>query len=286
MPAGAGSAPNGRPDRVEREAPRNDASVPRRPEGWRLAFAAAGLAVVAALAGLLGGRLGQTREAPRAERSNASAPPAQQALPPSIPSATLSQIYDKVAPAVVRVVPSAAGSEAAASGLVVDEDGTVLTSNDVVQQGEVKVVLANGEEVPARVAGTDPEKNLAALRLVTPVPGLVPAELGNSDLLSVGDPVAAIGAPFGLEQTLTSGVVSALGRNFAGSGKTPPLKELIQSDAPINQGAFGGPLVNEAGEVVGINMAIESPVGAFVGVGFAVPINQAKGDLLERIQEV
>lgn len=252
-----------------------------------MALAAGALVLLAAAAGLVGGRLGRGSEAPPPEQP-AGIPPAAQPAPaqPSIPSATLSQIYEKVAPSVVQIVPSSGDPAAAVSGIILDEEGTILTTNEVAAGGALGVVLADGRQVPATVAGTDPEKNLAALRLSVPVAGLVAAELGDSDSVAIGDPVAAIGAPFGLEQTLTSGVVSALKRNFAGADKTPPLKDLIQSDAPINAGGFGGPLVNEAGAVVGINMAIQSPVGAFVGVGFAVPINQAKSDLLERIQEV
>lgn len=285
QPALPGSAPNARgrqPDAGKAREPR----APRPAGGRRAGFAAAGLVFVAAFAGLIGGRLGQNTQAPPAESSATVPPGGQQAPQAGIPSATLAQIYEKVAPSVVQVIPAASGGESAASGLILDEEGTILTSNEVASRGELSVLLPDGQRIPASVAGTDPQRNLAALRLAIPVPGLVAAQLGDSDSISVGDPVAAIGAPFGLDRSLTSGVVSALGRNFAGEDNMPPLQDVIQSDAPINRGAFGGPLVNEAGEVVGINMAIESPVGAFVGVGFAVPINQAKGDLLERIQEV
>ena len=158
------------------------------------------------------------------------------------------------------------------SGLIVESDGYVLTNNHVVEGGRMIMVrLSDDEEYEARVVGTDPRTDLALLKIQGrrefPV-----ARLGDSDRLRVGEWVLAIGNPFGLQQTVTAGIVSAKGR-VIGAG---PYDDFIQTDAAINPGNSGGPLFNARGEVVGINSAIFSETGGSIGIGFAIPINLAK----------
>ena len=159
----------------------------------------------------------------------------------------------------------------AGSGFVIRKDGVVLTNNHVVDNAkQITVTLNDGREFDAKVMGRDPKTDLAVLKIDAQT--LPTAELGNSDDLAVGDWVVAIGNPFGLNNTVTAGIVSAKGRTI-GAG---PYDDFIQTDAPINPGNSGGPLLNERGEVVGINTLIFSQSGGNVGIGFAIPINLAK----------
>ncbi|GAB4157083.1 MAG: DegQ family serine endoprotease [Planctomycetaceae bacterium] len=155
------------------------------------------------------------------------------------------------------------------TGLIISEDGYVVTNNHVVRQAdEVKVTLHDKRSFIAKVVGTDPQTDLAVLKVEAD--GLVPAKLGNSDSMQVGDWVLAIGSPFGLTQTVTAGIISAKGR--ADMGITD-YEDFIQTDAAINPGNSGGPLVNLRGEVIGINTAIATRSGGNVGLGFAIPSN-------------
>ncbi len=159
--------------------------------------------------------------------------------------------------------------QGAGSGVVISSDGYILTNNHVVEDAEeVKVTFASGEEYPAKVIGRDPKTDVALIK-VEPKAPLEAATLGDSDAIRVGDPVVAIGNPFGLEGTVTSGIVSAKGRQI-GAG---PYDDFLQTDAAINPGNSGGPLFDLEGKVVGINTAI---VARGQGVGFAIPINLAK----------
>lgn len=161
---------------------------------------------------------------------------------------------------------------ASGSGFILRKDGVVLTNNHVVEQAkEITVALSDGHEFPAKVLGRDPKTDLAVLKIDAKTE-LPVAELGDSDALKVGEWVVAIGNPFGLENTVTAGIVSAKGRAI-GNG---PYDQFIQTDAPINPGNSGGPLFNQRGEVIGINTAIFSQSGGNIGIGFAVPINLAK----------
>jgi serine protease Do len=169
------------------------------------------------------------------------------------------------------------------SGFILDSDGYILTNNHVIQskEAEIDVVLSNEKRYEAEVIGLDPESDLALIKIEADEE-LPVAPLGDSDELRVGDWVAAIGNPFGLDRTLTHGVVSALGREglaFGGAGGNqtrPAYQDYIQTDASINFGNSGGPLVSIQGEVVGVNSAITTPSGGNVGIGFAIPINIAK----------
>jgi S1-C subfamily serine protease len=173
--------------------------------------------------------------------------------------------------------------EATGSGIVIDNNGTVLTNYHVVENAiKVTVSLEKGKTVDAQVVGKDPSNDLAILRIHPDGLTLHPLTLGNSSAAQVGDPVLAIGNPFDLERTLTTGVVSALQRQItAPNGFT--IDNVLQTDAPINPGNSGGPLLNSAGEVIGINSQIETggSGGGSVGIGFAVPIDTAKSEIAE-----
>ncbi len=157
------------------------------------------------------------------------------------------------------------------TGFVISRDGYIVTNNHVVDGAdEIVVKMKDGKEYPAKVIGTDKKLDVALLKVKAK--GLQTVKLGNSDTLRVGDWVVAIGNPFGLEQTVTAGIVSAKGR-VIGAG---PYDHFIQTDAAINPGNSGGPLFNLKGEVVGINTAIYSRSGGSLGIGFAIPINMAK----------
>jgi serine protease Do len=158
------------------------------------------------------------------------------------------------------------------SGVIIDPSGLILTNNHVVAGGgKLTVRLYDGRELEATDVKTDPNTDLAIVR-VKASGSLPSASLGNSDQLRIGDWVLAVGQPFGLENTVTKGIVSATGRAVG----ITRYDEFIQTDAAINPGNSGGPLVNLRGEVVGINTAISSSSGGFQGVGFAIPVNVAK----------
>ena len=165
------------------------------------------------------------------------------------------------------------------TGFIIDNEGYILTNNHVVEGADIiKVTLQNDKEYEAKLIGSDPKTDIALIKIIqdngekTSFSFLT---MGDSGKLDVGEWVVAIGNPFGLDHTVTTGVVSAMGRNI-GSG---PYDEFIQTDASINPGNSGGPLLNMEGDVIGINTAIYSGSGSNVGIGFAVPINIAKGIL-------
>ncbi|HEY7654342.1 MAG TPA: DegQ family serine endoprotease [Methylomirabilota bacterium] len=157
------------------------------------------------------------------------------------------------------------------SGFIINPSGFIVTNNHVVDGATtIQVKIADGRELPAKVVGRDPKTDLALIKVEAT--GLPVVPLGDSSRLQVGEPVMAIGNPFGLEQTVTSGIVSAIGR-VIGQG---PYDDFIQTDASINPGNSGGPLIDPRGQAVGINAAIFSQTGGSVGIGFAIPIDQAK----------
>lgn len=160
------------------------------------------------------------------------------------------------------------------TGIVAREDGYLVTNNHVVEGAtSIKVRLSDESEYDATVVGTDPETDLAVVKI--DISGLTPARFGNSDEIEIGDWVLALGSPLGLEQTMTAGIVSAKGRNL-GRALDITFQDFIQTDCAINPGNSGGPLVNLNGEVVGINTAISTRTGFYMGVGFAIPSNIAK----------
>ncbi len=211
----------------------------------------------------------------------AAAPVSAGPAPPAGPCALpLPELYERVSPAVVSVISASInpyGDSAnqierhAASGVIVDAAGLILTNSHVVfGQQLVTVTLDDGTALPARIVGADPVFDIAFLKVLPPAGGTLPvARLGDSDSLRVGDEVYAIGNPFGLEQTLTRGIVSAVNRVLPGA--TWNLKEpLIQTDAAINPGNSGGPLVNRCGDVVGLTTAILPDAQS---IGFAIPVS-------------
>ena len=181
------------------------------------------------------------------------------------------QIFVDVSPSIVAVEAGLGGG----SGFFVDAAGHVVTNYHVVQgQGNVTVVAADGERSPAEVLGFDIANDLAVLRVDPDLVRVVPLTLADSDAIVVGEPVVAIGNPFGLQTSLTTGVVSAIERTRPGlavDGR--PQRGLIQTDAAINPGNSGGALLNASGEVIGVTASVESPVRGSVGVGFAIPSN-------------
>ncbi len=160
------------------------------------------------------------------------------------------------------------------SGFVVDRNGYILTNLHVVEEASrIQVKFhADPKEYDAKLVGSDAETDVAVIKIENGKP-LTPARVGNSDAVGVGDWAVAIGSPFGLEASVTAGIISAKGRELAGEGHQ--LQKFIQTDAAINRGNSGGPLVNIRGEVIGINTAIATDTGAYAGVGFALPVNLA-----------
>lgn len=157
------------------------------------------------------------------------------------------------------------------SGFIIDKSGLVITNSHVVQKADkITVELYDDQEFPAKVLGTDPKSDVAVLQ-IEGATGLIPAALGNSDQMEVGDWVLAVGSPFGLEMTVTAGIISAKGRATGINDR----EDYLQTDAAINPGNSGGPLVNLRGEVIGINTAISSRSGGYDGIGFAIPVNMA-----------
>jgi S1-C subfamily serine protease len=166
--------------------------------------------------------------------------------------------------------------EGAGSGFVIDPRGFILTNFHVVQEAQsIEVVLGDQTRYPAKFIGADQRNDVALIKIEPKGKPLVALQLGDSSKLQVGQKVLAIGNPFGFQSTLTTGVVSALGRNVQTS-QTTLIDEAIQTDAAINRGNSGGPLLDSRGEVIGINSAIYTPSGTTAGIGFAIPVNTAK----------
>jgi S1-C subfamily serine protease len=197
------------------------------------------------------------------------------------------EIFSAASPAVVYVTSSTLQRDlftlnvqeiprGSGTGFVWDESGLVVTNFHVVAGAQrLAVTLQDRSEHAAEVIGVAPEKDLAVLRLVDPPEELVTLPLGDSSELSVGRKVLAIGNPFGLDTTLTTGVVSALGREIRAPSNRR-IRGVIQTDAAINPGNSGGPLLNSLGQLIGVNTAIYSPSGASAGIGFAIPVNTVK----------
>lgn len=170
------------------------------------------------------------------------------------------------------------------SGSVIDANGNILTNYHVIEGAQKLTVSFGGDKnYPAKVVGGDPDTDLAVIKIETPPPGLSVVPFGDSDKLTVGQKVLAIGNPFGLDRTLTTGVISGLQRPIrARNGR--PIDAAIQTDASINPGNSGGPLLDKFGRMIGINSQILAPAGGSVGVGFAIPVNIAKRIIPQLIQ--
>ena len=187
---------------------------------------------------------------------------------PSMAYITSTQLGRTLFGANVFEIPSGTGS-----GFVYDRDGHIVTNFHVIKEGtRWRITLADHSEWDARVVGVEPDKDIAVLKIDAPPAQLRPITLGTSGDLQVGQKVLAIGNPFGFDQTLTTGIVSALGREIeAVTGRK--IRGVIQTDAAINPGNSGGPLLDSAGRVIGVNTQIASPSGASAGIGFAVPVD-------------
>ena len=170
------------------------------------------------------------------------------------------------------------------TGFLWDEQGHIVTNFHVVDGArQINITLADQSSWQAKVVGLAPEKDIAVLKIDAPERVLKPLPVGDSDALEVGRKVLAIGNPFGLDTTLTVGVVSALGREIQAPNRRT-IRNVIQTDAAINPGNSGGPLLNSDGELIGVNAAIYSPNGASIGIGFAIPVNTVKRIVPDLIQ--
>ncbi|MBE7554863.1 MAG: trypsin-like peptidase domain-containing protein [Anaerolineales bacterium] len=206
----------------------------------------------------------------------------------------LINLYDRVNPSVVNIVVTVEDqvssgvpedlfpTQGQGSGFVYDQQGHIITNNHVIADAtKVEVTFYDGSSAPAEVVGTDPDSDLAVVKVDVPAERLRPVAWGDSDQLHVGQRAVAIGNPFGLSGTLTTGIVSALKRSLPTETGTFRIPEIVQTDAAINPGNSGGPLLNSQGEVIGVNTAIvprRTALGerSFLGVGFAIPSNLVK----------
>jgi len=194
-------------------------------------------------------------------------------------------VYEKVADGVVNVTSTAIQmdfffnafpTQGSGSGSMIDIKDHILTNHHVVANAQkLEVTLADGSKWPAKLIGSDPDNDLAVIKIDAPKEKLKVIPMGDSKNLRIGQKVLAIGNPFGLQRTLTTGIISSLGRTIHSEVGTL-IEDVIQTDAAINPGNSGGPLLNSDGEIVGINSAIISPSGGSVGIGFAIPVNAAK----------
>lgn len=248
------------------------------------------------LAAILGGTIGAAAVGAaflglgafgRPAASAPKTPDAPKAAPAAVAGASAQPIESaaaKVLPSVVNIAVEKSDGFSRArgngSGVILRADGYVLTNNHVVERASSVQVRIGTQDLPARIVGTDPSSDLAVLKIDRK--GLVPAEIGRSNSLTVGQTVIAVGSPFGLDKTVTSGIVSALHRSNLSESASglSAYTNLIQTDAAINPGNSGGALVDLAGRVVGINTLIQSPAGQLgtpqsAGIGFAIPIDYA-----------
>jgi len=219
--------------------------------------------------------------------------PLQAALPPNFVRGSITederttiQLFNRSTPSVVYITNLTSRRDAftlntleipqgAGSGFIWDANGTVVTNYHVIRgASDVRVTLTGGNDYPATVVGIDEDKDVAVLRIdVAGKESLQPLRVGISSDLQVGQRVFAIGNPFGLDHTLTTGVISGIGREISSGNTGRPIQDVIQTDAAINPGNSGGPLLDSRGALIGINTAIYSPSGANSGVGFAIPVD-------------
>ena len=258
---------------------------------------AAGAAIAVGIVAAAGGLVGTTTV-----REVVSAPPQATPEPAAFASSlkplTIHDVYDRAAPGVVQVTATsrvavqndpfldpfgfggttAETQQALGSGFVIDKSGHIITNFHVVQGAQrVQVSFSDNERLNARIVGRDPATDVAVLQVKTRSRALTPLVLGNSDAVRVGDAVVAIGNPLGEDRSITSGIVSALQRRiYAPNGA--PIDNVIQTDAALNHGNSGGPLLNARGEVIGVNSQIQTASGSDgnIGIGFAIPINTVK----------
>ena len=263
-------------------APAPAGAAPRRSVGLVVTVG------VALLAGALGGALGFLGASGGGGRNGVLGPSATD-KPEAADRApkSVSAVVKKALPSVVTILIRTDQVEGIGSGFIISSSGYILTNNHVAAAGaggELKVAFSDGSTADATVKGSDPESDLAVLKVDRT--GLTPIKFGDSDRIAVGDPVIAIGAPYGLSNTVTTGIISDLDRPVI-TGKdesSEAYMAAIQTDAAINHGNSGGPLLDGAGRVIGVNTAIrtadqsgsDESGGGSIGLGFSIPINQAK----------
>ena len=242
-----------------------------------------GLVAVGAVALLGGGLDGSTTTVV----TETAAPTRTQAAPSAVGAMSVNEIYERAASGVVQINSqsgnvSGADQQALGSGFVVDKNGHIVTNYHVVQGANaIRVGFSNRDTVEAKLVGSDPSTDIAVLRVNVDANALTPLPLGDSDRVRVGDPVVAIGNPFGLDRTATAGIISALQRLITSPDPRFSIDHVIQTDAPINKGNSGGPLLDAQGEVIGVNTQIETGGVSTgnVGIGFAVPAKTVKNVL-------
>jgi S1-C subfamily serine protease len=247
-----------------------------------------GLLIVVFLVGLVSG-VGLTAVATGQRASTAAEPrPVAQRADLTESERSVTRLFEESGPSVVYITSIALRRDffrlnvmeipqGTGSGFIWDDDGHIVTNFHVIRGGirtgnRIEVTLADRSNWEAELIGVSPEKDLAVLRIDAPRDRLRPLSIGSSEDLKVGQSVLAIGNPFGLDQTLTTGIISALGREID-SVDGVPIRDVIQTDAAINPGNSGGPLLDSAGRLIGVNTAIISPSGGYAGIGFAVPVD-------------
>ena len=196
----------------------------------------------------------------------------------------LANLFERISPSVVSISVITEDGGGTGSGFIIEEGGLILTNNHVVENAvSVSVTLKDGTELPAEILGRDPSTDVALLRVAARTSP--PVGLGDSDRVQIGEHAIVIGSPFGFDQSLTAGYISALGRKLrSGDEYGTEIDNVIQTDAAVNPGNSGGPLLNSEGEVIGITTAIFSIGGGFEGIGFAVPINTARA-IVEELKD-
>ncbi|MGH3647748.1 MAG: S1C family serine protease [Micromonosporaceae bacterium] len=259
---------------VPEEAPRKDRPALRT------------MVLIALLSALLAGGLGGALGYVAAARNGIGGQPQDGGVPPLAkrPADSVAGVVKEAMPSLVTVLIRSGDKGGNGSGFVISSDGYVVTNEHVAtgagSDATIRVAFSDGTAAGATVVGSSKESDIAVLKVNRK--GLTPVTFGDSDKVAVGDPVIAVGAPLGLQNTVTTGVVSALDRPVSGGKDDPSVFAAIQTDAPINPGNSGGALLDGAGRVIGVNTAIytvksgEQESGGSIGLGFAIPINQAR----------
>ncbi|MEE3849135.1 trypsin-like peptidase domain-containing protein [Gordonia sp. LSe1-13] len=295
-PAGTGQMPAqqpfGAPGYGGPAGPPPGGPEPRKKSGGGKAMLAIGAVLLALVAGGIGGVVGanvlddDSSSAPSGPLGGDPNSGDQGAVP--APAGSVQEVAANVLPSVVSIIVRSGNAEGGGSGVILSEDGAIMTNNHVVSEAgaatasQVLVIFSDGSRAPARVLGADPISDIAVIKVEKS--GLKPITVGTSDNLAVGQDVIAVGAPLGLEGTVTTGIISALNRPVSTSREsgTTSVIDAIQTDAAINPGNSGGALVNAKGALIGINTAIATvgagadQQGGSIGLGFAIPIDQAK----------
>ncbi|MBL8170206.1 MAG: trypsin-like peptidase domain-containing protein [Acidobacteria bacterium] len=235
----------------------------------------------------------------KTEKVNLESAPVAGLTDPSVASDEKNnqEVYAAISPGVVNITTtsvvrdwfSAYQAQGSGSGSILDKEGRILTNYHVVQGsdqpgGSLEVALANGNHYPAKLLGADPDNDLAVIKIDAPKESLTVVPLGSANNLFVGQKVLAMGNPFGFDRTLTTGIVSGLGRQLRSEMTNRLIENVVQTDAAINPGNSGGPLLNSRGQMIGINTMIYSPSGGSVGIGFAVPVETAKRVISDILQ--